>query len=556
MKSTRPVILFYIFASLLWICPLFSAQAEEKRNDEMLSKLDQALNMSNTYDSYFDSRIESLRTMLIEEKNLTKITKINFMIASEFSHVCLDSTLCYVDRNMELAKRYKLEDLRTWSDLCRAYFYALAGYYIEAGEIIRSYNPDTLDKKSFLAYHRAARKFYYELSVYSPNSANTKELARNSRLQLLKETPEDSYEWHDLLREEAFLNGNFEQEQFHALQMLQLVNEGTNAYATACYYYSTTFPEDSDDALYWLINSSISDVLSGTKDYQSLITVAEILFHRGDIVRAFSYLAGHSLPDAILYNGKLRPLQISKLLPAVEGAYQGKLKHEEHVKNIYLCALFIFIMLLCLMMYNINNRNKILTVTRNKLEDSKNEIESQNVKLLQMNHQLKALNAKMKESDKVKEEYISLFLSILSDNISTTRKYKNHVLRNLRKGNYKGLVEEIEMLPPIDEDINEFYRMFDQTFTNMYPDFVERFNQLLQPGEAILPKGGDLLTPDHRIFALIKLGISDSSKIAALLHYSTNTIYNYKARIKNKALGDREKFEEKVKNLYSSSSSM
>ena len=553
MKNTLSTILFYILSFVLCTYPFLSATAQENSNDEMLVKLDQALNMSSTYDSYFESRIESLRTMLQEEKNPANIANINFKIATEYSHVCLDSTLFYVDKNIAIADRHNLEELRTWSELCRAYFYSLAGYYIEAGDIIRSYDPETLDERSSIAYHRAARKFYFELSVYSPNSAMAKEQARASRLQLLKHTPEGSYQWHNLMREEAFCSGDTKQEKYHVLQMLKLVNEGTNAFATACYYYSTTFPENSDEALYWLIKSSISDVLSGTKDYQSLITVAEILFHKGDIVRAFSYLAGHSLPDAILYNGKLRPLQISKLLPAIEGAYQEKLRHEEHIRILYLCALCFLIVILCLMMYNINNRNKILTQTRNKLEDSKNEIESQNMKLLQMNHQLKALNARMKESDKVKEEYISLFLSILSDNISTTRKYKNHVLRNLRKGNQKGLIEEIEMLPPIDEDINEFYKMFDQTFTNMYPDFVERFNQLLQPSEAILPKGGDLLAPDHRIFALIKLGISDSSKIAALLHYSTNTIYNYKARIKNKALGDREKFEEKVKNLYSSS---
>ena len=145
------------------------------------------------------------------------------------------------------------------------------------------------------------------------------------------------------------------------------------------------------------------------------------------------------------------------------------------------------------------------------------------------------------------QEFIALFLQNLSENISTTRQYKNHVLKYIRRGNDKYLIEEIAALPPIEEDSREFNEMFDKTFVNLYPDFVEEFNALLSDGEAILPKGGYILTPELRVFALIKLGITESSKIASLLHYSANTVYNYRAKIKNKARGDRELFEEAVK---------
>jgi DNA-binding CsgD family transcriptional regulator len=169
--------------------------------------------------------------------------------------------------------------------------------------------------------------------------------------------------------------------------------------------------------------------------------------------------------------------------------------------------------------------------------------------LLVINRKLTTLNAELQEANKVKQEYIALFLSILSDNINTSRQYKNHVLKYLRRGNDKYLVDEIEALPPIDDDIDGFYKMFDKTFLNLYPNFVEQFNALLAPGESISPKGNDSLTPELRIFALVKLGISDSSKIASLLHYSANTIYNYRAKIKNKAKGDRDKFENYVKEI-------
>ena len=158
-------------------------------------------------------------------------------------------------------------------------------------------------------------------------------------------------------------------------------------------------------------------------------------------------------------------------------------------------------------------------------------------------------NAKMQESDKVKQEYITLYLGMVSDNINASRQYRNHVLKSIRQGNAKALTDEIENQAPVDEDILEFYRMFDQTFINLYPDFVEKFNALLAEGSEIVPKGDDILTPELRIFALIKLGITESSRIASLLHYSANTIYNYRAKIKNRARGSRSDFEEAVRNL-------
>jgi DNA-binding CsgD family transcriptional regulator len=207
--------------------------------------------------------------------------------------------------------------------------------------------------------------------------------------------------------------------------------------------------------------------------------------------------------------------------------------------------MIVLVMLLLL----IFRRQRALVAMQDELKASYIEIDDRNRELVAINNKLTSLNAQIQEADKVKQEYIALFLGILSENISTTRQYKNHVLKNIRQGSTKKIVDEIEALPPIDEDIYEFYKMFDQTFVNLYPDFVPKFNELLADGAAIVPKGDDILTPELRIFALIKLGITDSSKIASLLHYSANTIYNYRAKTKNKARGSRDEFEAAVRSI-------
>ena len=100
-----------------------------------------------------------------------------------------------------------------------------------------------------------------------------------------------------------------------------------------------------------------------------------------------------------------------------------------------------------------------------------------------------------------------------------------------------------------EKELEELYENFDSVFLNLFPTFVDDFNALLDPETQIHPKDENRLTTEIRIFALIRLGIEDSSKIAEFLHYSVNTIYNYRARIKNGAINNRESFERRVKLL-------
>ncbi len=536
---------------------VFSCQGKEEttsicleKNSQLLQQLDQTLEMVDTYDSYFNTRVNQYRKMLEDETNLYNIEKCNYKLSELFTHHCLDSALFYLDRTMDLAKQAHNSTVFARSELTKAYLYALGGYYIEAGDVIGRYDLDKLPEECRFAYFQAARKLSFELRIYSMNGSHYLNSPDNFRSDLLKYVKKGSFEWHEILREEAFCNGDIKAQEEHVEKMFELTDEGSNRYATACYYKSTLLRSQPEEELCWLLKSAISDVMSSTKDYQSLLSISLLLYSYGDIEHAFDYIVNHCLPDAILYNGKLRAVQVSKILPKIEKRYQEKLQYEKGLGHRYMIALIILVIILVVLMGSLNRRNQKLIKTKTKLYESKIKIESQNEQLVEMNGQLRNLNFRMKEANQVKEEYISLFLCMLSDDINTSRKYKNHVLKHLRRGNSQEIIHEIEQLPPIDEDINQFYKMFDETFINMYPDFVTRFNRLLQPGEEILPKTGELMTPDHRIYALIKLGISDSGKIAALLHYSPNTIYNYKARVKNKAKGNRETFDEQVKNLY------
>lgn len=545
-------LLIAFFACTLAAFGIYSCN--EAKDDPLLERLDETLEMKETYQGYFKERIAVLNDVLAEQNDPDQIYNIRKRLALAYKPNSFDSTLNFLLSNRALAASEgdRLKEMETDFMLVEAY--TKAGYHIEASEILGGYSAEYVPEEMLQAYYSAAHCFNGETMAYTSSDATyaEKEARRDHfRTLVLQMIEEGTLYWYDLKREEAEASGDVLKSREYARKMIECTEVNTPDYARAAYFYAHTFRKEpqSPEREEWLIRSAIADVMCATNDYASLNEISRMLFERGDIDRAFKYLADHCMTDALAYNGKLRAWQISQFFPEIERAYQAKhARQTRRMAGVMAVAVGLLIILLLLMIF-IFKRQQILDSMRRKLQESYLQIDERNRDLVSINSRLVSLNAQIQEADKVKQEYIALFLSILSENISKTRQYRNHVLKSIRQGKTQMLVEEIENLPSLDDDILEFYKMFDETFVNLYPDFVERFNGLLADGAAIVPKGDDILTPELRIFALIKLGITDSSKIASLLHYSANTIYNYRAKIKNKARGSRDEFEAAVRNI-------
>ncbi|MGN1221358.1 MAG: DUF6377 domain-containing protein, partial [Candidatus Cryptobacteroides sp.] len=238
-----------------------------------------------------------------------------------------------------------------------------------------------------------------------------------------------------------------------------------------------------------------------------------------------------SMDDAIFFNAKLRQNQIANALPLIERKYLNIQSEKKHSRNIAFIVLSIFAILLAAITvasvhyYRTAKKSTKEIEKKNKqILDYCKSIEDAERSLLEANHALSEANA-------AKEEYLGLFLSMCSGYIDKLKKY---ISRDEKEA-----------------ELRNFYKTFDTAFLELYPNFVSEFNALLREEERITLKDGELLSTEMRIFALIKLGITQSSHIASLLRYSVNTIYNYRAKIKNAALDDREQFEDKIKKIGS-----
>ena len=528
---------------------VLSCSGEEDR--QLLEILDKTLENKPLYEGYFNDKVNVLKEVLNEQTDPEQVFNLDMRLADAYRANCKDSVLVYLTQAREAAGKAGRPDLAAIVDFRTAVTYVKAGYAVEANDILEHYRNADIPDIALRSYYEAEHTYWGETMAYTstPESYDNKLKNRDLyREKLFGLTEEGSWHWHNLKREVFHEVSDMENTRKHARAMLDVSSENSREYAEAAYYYAYTFnePEEKED---WLIRSAIADIMCGTRDYSSLNDLSGLMFRNGDIERAFRYAADHCMVDALYFNGKLRPWQITRLFPEIESAYQEKHQRQNRITlTLLLCLAVLFSIMLVLVGF-LYRRQHIIEAVRGKLQDSYMEIDNRNRELEEINSRLVKLNARIQESDKVKQEYIGLFLGMVSDNISTFRKYRMRVLKYIRQGNTKAITDEIEQLEPIDNDILEFYKMFDQAFISIYPDFVEKFNNLLADGAEIVPKGDDILTPELRIFALIKLGITDSSRIASLLHYSANTIYNYRAKTKNKARGSRDSFEDAVRNI-------
>lgn len=305
---------------------------------------------------------------------------------------------------------------------------------------------------------------------------------------------------------------------------------------------------DSLNRTKYLCLSAISDIHSAIRDHASLWILAQLLYENMDMKRAYQYMR-FSWNDTKLYNARLRSWQSADALSLIDKTYQAMIESQnDSLKR----SLFLISALLILLVFAISYiywQMKKLAYARNNLQIANKRLNKLNEELKQMNVCLSTTNTELSESNLIKEEYIARFIKLCSTYINRLDTYRRMVNKKISAGQLAELLKITHSQDILDEELKELYANFDTAFLHLFPNFVKKFNELLKDDEQIILKKHELLNTELRIFALIRLGIEDSSQIAEFLRYSVNTIYNYRAKVKNKACGSREDFEDLVRRI-------
>ena len=536
-----------IILSLLSVTVLVPACDRAPRPDratrQILDGLDGYVGARETYVARKLAQLDALRKLAHSTEEPSRRFEMDWNLAGEYFAFSFDSTQVYLKHCQEIAKdALKNRDLYNQATLQLGHLYAKAGSYMEAYQVLYG-QIDTLQLSPELK-----AEYYWNLYDFSKDLSGNSGLVERPSIPpaasfqeiLYQVLPKDSDRYRSVLRNQFMEEGKLDQADSVSRLLLSTVTPQDRNYAIYAFFQSEIQEQRGNQAerIAWLVKSAQCDLINAVRDYASLTMVAQNILPM-DVARSFRYLQ-IAQEDALLYNAKLRPWQISRFLLEVEDAYSSRQALANRMRLISTILLAVLVLILSLV-------SRFLIIRSRKLSRLRTELEASNARLAIANEELNTLNRQISKADKVKEEYILDFLQGLSEQVGLLKSEDNHFRNLLKQGKSDQLFRELAISERSEKALQEFYRKFDETFLALYPDFVSQFNALLREDARIKPKGSDRLCTELRIFALIRLGVDDSKQIAAILHYSVSTIYNYKVAIKNAAIGDRETFEERVK---------
>ena len=537
----KPAVIFLVvmLTGLLTAC-----QQKDKGQPDYVA-LDRELTLAPDYDRRKVQTIDSLRHEYLSNSSRAEAHQLAVTLAAEYRSFINDSALYYLQQAIALATHMGNRQLMTADRLLLVNQYIYSSYHREAQLEMTHLTPGDIDSHSRQSYYTALCPLY----EYIGNEQNGErrdslhQLSTIYRDSLCSVIPTASFDYYRERCSQFCMEGRFEQADSVCRHWEQIVPRYSRDYAILAYYKAESARGLGRDAerRQWLIESAISDIRNSVKHQMSLWTLAELLAADGDNRRSYAYVL-HSWECVQLFNAQGLTWMISPVFTSINDNYNHRLQSA----NRKLFALIVTISLLgaglAVSYVLVRRKNIQLATARAHLADTNSLLEDFNNKLSLSNRQLG-------EANRLKEEYIGQFFSMCSEYIDKLDKYRLKVNRKLKASQSAELLKMTSSEQLRDDEYKELLANFDKIFTNIFPNFVERFNALLQPDSRIHIAPGQPLSPTLRIFALIRLGIEESSRIAEFLNYPPGTIYNYRNRIKTKALCDRNQFEEHVKSI-------
>lgn len=522
---------------LLALCLTIGSHGQNQEDlDEMLKALDSSLDHR---EEYTEARVREIAQIRTGNSEISPWWQ-SMMLSEAYLSYDVDSALYYGLKSLEVIE---VEEERKTTQIQLVNVYSLVGMYAEAGQLLRELQADQLPDSLKMPYYSAAAGLFRNMDGYLPKQGRNYDYGalvsayQDSLRQTI--TPEDVFyatvqadyfiSQSDLKRAESVLRDSFEQ----GIQDERLM--AITAFSLSSVY---EMQGKSLAQMYYLALSAKSDIQGGIRENTALRNLAVELYDRGEVERAYRYIKV-ALGDALFSNSLLRTQEVLASLPLIDGAYQQIRQEKQDNMMVYLLTSGMLSLFLILAIAYIYKQTQKLVRVNQRIEVINAELESSNEAVSRVNQELL-------EANHVQEEYIAKYLKLCSDYIGKFDNYRHHLLKLLTMEGKKELERALKSKEYTERELKAFYNDFDHAFLQMHPGFVGAFNDLLQPEYKVVPKNGELMNTELRIFALVRMGITDSAEIAEFLRYSISTIYNYRTRTRNKAKGARDEFEQKV----------
>lgn len=534
MNKMRTFPIFMLLV-LLTTSPVYA----KPQND--LASLDSVLSIRDTFLKNKKRRIDSIKSRIPVNAPIMDKLKGYDRLYEEYLTLSFDSAMKYINLAEKLVSDTGDYDLNAKVKIHKSMSYATSGHFSQAIDELKKIQSSCLSDTLLEKYYQAYQWTYGLWAEYSQDKTFAPIYYRNSKTyldSLIQVTPRNTSLYNYRIAEKALMfNHDFETAKKNYLKVVDKEPKNSRLYAQSAFALAQAYNNLQDRANYrkWLINAAISDQMIPLKENLALQDVAILIKNEdGDLERANAYLT-YSLNDALEYNNRLRILEIGKKLPAIATAYQETVLAKNKQLHLYLVTIVIIVI--------------ILIIAIAIIIEQKRKIRNRNVTLSTFNDQLKVFNKQLQETNRSREQYVNLFLNLCAGYIDKYNRMQLTVTSKVKAGQYNELQKLLQANSrPSEAELREVFFNFDTAFLRLYPDFIKNVNTLLQPDKAICHKSSELLNANLRILALIRMGITDSTKIATLLFYSQQTIFNRRTEMRNRAI-NRDSFEKEIMDI-------
>jgi Domain of unknown function (DUF6377) len=529
-----------IFVLVLFFSFLGFTAYSSAKTDSILTQLKLELSKKKVYDDQKEHRISTLKAKLegVSKTNYVAQYDICGRLYEEYKVYQFDSAYVYTQKLISISKSIKDLPKENESRVKVSFLLLSSGMFKETFECLNQINTRVLNDSSKLEYYSIKSRAYSDLAEYNSD----KNYAPFDKIEAIKYIDSainlakpNSFEklYHQGNRQ--VIAGQIQEPSPYFTSLLNhyQISEHHRAMVATGLSFFYNRPEQNDERLYLMAVGAINDIRSSTKETLAIFKLGQQLYKNGNIQDAYTFTQ-QAMDDAGFYGARLREIKIGAVLPVIAAQINISTEKEKDKFLVYLLSIAVVAILISLVSFIVFNQLKRLKVKEKIIEEK--------------NVQLEKINDRLIEDTHIKEEYIGYFFNVISGYILKLEKLKRNVERKVSIKKYDDILLSVNEINIKKERETLFYT-FDHIFLKIFPNFINTFNSLFKKEDQIWPKDHEVLNTDLRIFALMRLGISDNETIANILEYSVNTIYVYKMRIKAKALVPSDQFDHKIMDI-------
>ena len=475
--------------------------------------------------------------------------KLYEQLANEYNAYEYDSAMTYVNKGLILAQKSNNIFFNKRFQLSQTRLLITRGFYAEAKEILQKIEPKEEPRDYQFLYYYTMYGLYNNWSTYCENN----EFSKNydlKKVEYLKKaielSPKKDAFYYYLMGELYYFSNhpnNNKTIQYYK-KALSMEKANSRLHAMTAFALSEVYQKANNLELmeHYLLVAAISDITSATKENVALQDIALFIYkHKTRSLNKAQEYINLSLEDAYAYNNRLRRIEISSKLQLITNAYTDDIKTTNRLLNIALLVIILLLLGVGISSLFIRKKNRLL-------KQKKDEISATSDKMEKLNGQLHLINDELKDTNQKRERLVKVYIDLCYKNIERNQKLRTLAVRKIKANQSKELLSLLSSSSSTEKENKEFLTEFDKAFLSLYPTFVNELNQQLTESAHIQLKENGEMPPILRVCALLRLGITESSKIAGILSYSPQTVYNYRSILKNNAI-DKEHFEENVLKL-------